>query len=179
MWYMRKCSSFNNLYRISNEKRIQVLLTVIKLNLQSRTYLLARSLLMNACKMKRNIIFIIQLISIEISVLYSESIWYIESNWKQKITCTWGYAPSRHPHTSKIAFGYLESRTSNFRPSSRQHFRQSATWAADTENRAKSSHELQVKDNVLNPKLLHSSGLSSAPNARCKSYKRSKDFFNT
>ena len=65
---MRKCSSFNNLYRISNENRIQVLLTVIKLNLQSRTYLLARSLLMNACKMKRNIIFIIQLISIEISV---------------------------------------------------------------------------------------------------------------
>merc|ERR1711953_566485 len=91
--------------------------------------------------------------------------------------CTWGYAPSRHPHTSKIAFGYLESRTSNFRPSSRQHFRQSATWAADTENRAKSSHELQVKDNVLNPKLLHSSGLSSAPNARCKRVKRTDGKF--
>ena len=78
--------------------------------------------------------------------------------------CTCGYAPNRHPHTSKMAFGYFESRTSSFRPSSLQHFLQSVTMEAETENLDKSS---QLEHNnwlLLKPKLLHSSGLSSVPN---------------
>ena len=38
--------------------------------------------------------------------------------------CTCGYAPSRHPHTSKMALGYLVD-SSNFLPSAVQHSLQS------------------------------------------------------
>ena len=116
--------------------------------------------------------------------------WIMEWCWCTKLSyllarsllmnaCTCGYAPNRHPHTSKMAFGYFESRTSSFRPSSLQHFLQSETMEAETENLDKSS---QLEHNnwlLLKPKLLHSSGLSSVPNDKWISWKTIQNTWNT
>lgn len=82
---------------------------------------------------------------------------------------TCGYAPNRHPQTSRMAFGYLVSLASSCRPSSLQQLRQLLMRSDDTENRDKSSQEEQRTWARLKPSCWHSSGLNSRPNDTWKS----------
>ena len=78
--------------------------------------------------------------------------------------CTWGYAPKRHPHTSRMAFGYFDSLDSNVLPSSVQQSLQLfvITCLSFMSNRWISSQEEQSNVGVWKPRVRHSSRLRRA-----------------
>ena len=75
--------------------------------------------------------------------------------------CTWGYAPKRHPHTSRMAFGYFDSLDSNVLPSSVQQSLQLfvITCLSFMSNLWISSQEEQSNVGVWKPRVRHSSRL--------------------
>ena len=120
------------------------------------TYLIVRPLYLRKKSINHEGIFFIY-------IMWSKSgyIYYLLGRSLLIKACTWGYAPKRHPHTSRMAFGYLDSLDSKVLPSSVQQLLQLfvITCLSFMSNLWISSQEEHSNVGVWKPRERHSSRL--------------------